>query len=344
MISIICVGDINLKYENKLEFEKEIIDIFKNSDIRFGNLETVVSNKEGIPEEKAFNFKANTEKLELLKPLNFTVLNIANNHTLDFGKKLKIDTKKNVLNYGIKVIGENINSYDIEVLEINNKKIAFMGIEKIKEINYSIFFEKIKEIKKTVDYIIISIHWGVELCFSPTPKQRKIAYDLIENGVDIIIGHHPHVLQGIEKYKNGIIIYSLGNFQFKLEKKDIELNQYTEIVKIIIDDNKIYTEEYPIFIKDNGNPTTKLIKEQLKKYFLIKEKCKFYIKNLNYFNFLNEVSNYNMAQNLIAWRIRKEKREKNYILKKIKWFLTPKNMVIYIFYIFKKVIRGNYEK
>ena len=75
MISIIYVGDINLKFEGKLEFEKEIINIFKKGDIRFGNLETVVSEKKGIIKEKAFNFKASPKKLELLSPLKFDILN-----------------------------------------------------------------------------------------------------------------------------------------------------------------------------------------------------------------------------------------------------------------------------
>lgn len=338
MISITCVGDINLKFENQLKFETEIIEIFNKSDIRFGNLETVVSNNEGVPQEKAFNFKASTETFNLLLPLKFDVLNIANNHTLDFGEMLKKDTKKNVSKYGIKIIGENYNSYDSEIIEVKNKKIAFIGVERNKIENFPLLLAKIKQLREEVSYVILSIHWGIELCFSPSPKQRKMAYDLIENGVDIIIGHHPHVLQGIEKYKDGLIIYSLGNFQFKLEKKDIEINQYTEIVEILLDDKKMSIKKYPIFIKENGNPTTKLTKLQLNKYRLIEKKCQFYIENLNYINFIKEVSSYNMEQNLIAWKARKLKKEKYYYLKKIKWFLKPQNILIYILYITKKKI------
>lgn len=344
MISITCVGDINLKFENQLNFETEIISIFNKSDIRFGNLETVVSDKEGIIKEKAFNFKANTETFKLLLPLKFDILNIANNHTLDFGEELKKDTKKIVSQYGIKVIGENFTFYDCEIIKIKDKKIAFIGIERDEIKDFSLLLKKIEQLKKETDYIILSIHWGIELCFSPSPKQKKMAHTLIENGVNVIIGHHPHVLQGIEKYKDGIIIYSLGNFQFKLEKKDIEINQYTEIVEILLDNNKISTKEYPIFIKENGNPTAKLTNLQLKNYNLIKEKCKFYIKNLNYINFIKEVSNYNMEQNLIAWKVRKAKKEKQYYLKKIKWFLRPTNMLMYILYTINKKNRRNYEK
>ena len=201
MISIICVGDINLNFEEELKFEKEIINIFEKGDIRFGNLETVVSDKEGSIKEKAVNFKANSQKLELLSPLKFNILNIANNHILDFGEDLKKDTKNNILKYGINVIGENLDSYDIKIMNIKNKKIGFIGIQFFDQKKSSVLNKQIKDLKGKVDYVILSIHWGEEICLSPTVKQRKWGHQLIDNGVDIIIGHHPHVLQGIEKYK-----------------------------------------------------------------------------------------------------------------------------------------------
>lgn len=336
MISIICVGDINLKFKRKLEFEKEIIKIFEKGDIRFGNLETVVSDKDGSIKEKAFNFKANPKKLELLSPLKFDILNIANNHTLDFGEDLKKDTKNHILQQEIKVIGENKESYDIEVLNIKGKKIAFIGIESYDEKTLNNLISLINELKQKVKYVIVSIHWGIEICFSPSKKQRRFAHKLIDNGVNVIIGHHPHVLQGIEKYNKGIIIYSLGNFQFEIEKEDIELTQYTNILELLIDKDDIQIKEYPIFILKNGNPTLKLGKEKEEKYIQIKKRCNYCIENLTFFNFLKEASLYNMEQHLIAWKIRKEKKEKNYLLKKIKWFLHPSILILYIMYIINK--------
>lgn len=341
MISIICVGDINLKFEGKLEFEKEIINIFKKGDIRFGNLETVVSEKKGIIKEKAFNFKASPKKLELLSPLKFDILNIANNHTLDFGEDLKKDTKNYVLQQGIKVIGENKRLYDVEILNIKDKKIAFIGIESYREKIPNDLIDLVKELRKKVEYIVVSIHWGIELCLSPSKKQRRFAHKLIDNGVNIIVGHHPHVLQGVEKYNKGIIIYSLGNFQFEIEKEDIELTQYTNILELLIDKDDVQVKEHPIFILKNGNPTLKLEKETEEKYMQIKKRCNYCIENLTFFNFLKEVSLYNMEQHLIAWKIRKEKKEKNYLLKKIKWFLHPKIIILYIlFLINKKLLSG----
>lgn len=341
MISLICVGDINLKFRDNLIFEKEIVEIFKKGNLKFGNLETVVSELGGIPESKAFNFKVKIEKLKLLKELEFDVLNIANNHTLDFGEELKKDTKKNILEENIKVIGENINNnYDIEIFKVKEKNIAFLGID-ITEIKDKVkILETIREVKSKVDYLIFSIHWGIELCYSPTINQRKLAYQLIDNGVDIILGHHPHVIQGIEKYKKGIILYSLGNFQFKLEEKIIDLNQYTNIFKLKITEEKIEVETYPVFIQEDGNPTVKLNEKQKIRHKEIQEKCQEYIENLNYFNILKEMSNYPMKQHLIAWKKRKQKKEKNYYLKKIRWFISPKNFVVFFLYLIREIFIG----
>lgn len=345
MISIICVGDINLNFEEELKFEKEIINIFEKGNIRFGNLETVVSDKEGSIKEKAINFKANSQKLELLSPLKFNILNIANNHILDFGEDLKKDTKNNILKYGINVIGENLDSYDIKIMNIKNKNIGFIGIQFFDQKKSSVLNKKIKDLKEKVDYVILSIHWGEEICLSPTVKQRKWGHQLIDNGVDIIIGHHPHVLQGIEKYKNGIIIYSLGNFQFKIEKGDVDLTQYSNILELSLGKNGIEVKEYPVFILKNGNPTLILSEERKEKYLNIKEKCSYYIKNLTYFNYLKEMSYYNIPDNLNSWEIRKNKKEKNYLLKKIKWILHPNIMIPYILFLINKIfVNGEKNK
>ena len=209
----------------------------------------------------------------------------------------------------------------------------------------SILNKKIKELRKKVDYIILSIHWGEEICLSPTVRQRKWAYQLINNGTDIIIGHHPHVLQGIEKYKNGIIVYSLGNFQFKIEKDDVDLTQYTDILEISLEKNKMKIKEYPVFILKNGNPTLKLNEEEKEKYIKIKEKCNYYIENLNYFNYLKEMSYYNIPDNLNSWKIRKNKEEKKYLLKKMKWFLHPNIIISYILFLINKVfVNGEKSK
>lgn len=337
MISLVCVGDINLKFRDKeLEFEDEIIDIFNTADLRFGNLETVISNKSGIIEEKAYNFKADIKKLDLLSPLKFDVLNIANNHTLDFGQELKNDTKKNVLEKGIKVIDNNENLYNVEYFDVKNKKIAFIGIQYFDKKNSTKLNNLIKKLKKNVDYVILSIHWGIELCFSPTINQKKWGHELIDNGVDLIIGHHPHVLQAIEKYKKGIIIYSLGNFQFEIEDEDIEFTQYTEIVKIYLSEEKLEVKEYPIFITKEGIPTRKLNLSQLEKYKNLKIKCQSCLKNISYINVLKEMSTYNMEQHMLAWKKRELKKEKNLLIKKLKWFLNPQIMLAYIFYLFNK--------
>jgi len=114
----------------------------------------------------------------------------------------------------------------IVFLEFRNKKIALAGFNAIPDhpdntfiapLERDILFNTLNEIKKqSPDYIVYSFHWGNEYVSWPSPEQVDLAHELIDNGVNIIIGHHPHVVQPVEKYNGGVIMYSLGNFLFDM--------------------------------------------------------------------------------------------------------------------------------
>jgi poly-gamma-glutamate capsule biosynthesis protein CapA/YwtB (metallophosphatase superfamily) len=160
------------------------------------------------------------------------ICGINNNHIMDYGKDGLEDTINYLDKNKIKYFGagcETENITKVQELIINNKKIIILGFTlpdpgtfNIKDnecgtLNYYDYKEQIKKYKKECDYLIVSIHGGIEFITLPSPTIKKIYKNIINQGADVIIGHHPHVPQGYEKYNDGLIFYSLGNFVFDLE-------------------------------------------------------------------------------------------------------------------------------
>ncbi|MHA1751264.1 MAG: CapA family protein [Candidatus Helarchaeota archaeon] len=218
-VTFFAVGDITLNIKDPLKYIK---NIFKNSDFIFGNLETVISNNKKSVVKKATTIRFPKNQIKYLKNAGFNILNIANNHILDFGMDGLLDTFNALKDENINVLGVKIKNSDKRyiILEKNNIKIGLKGcIEGYQnEIFLNIWSEKliqiIKNLKNKVNVLIISVHWGAEYNTVPRPVFIKRARYLINSGANIILGHHPHIIQHIEEYKKGLIIYSLGNFWF----------------------------------------------------------------------------------------------------------------------------------
>lgn len=224
-IKLIAVGDIFLKTRNNKAPFSKVKETLKDKDILFGNLETVLST-EGREKEKAVPLHISPEKVKYLKEVDFDILNLANNHIMDLGiegfnKTLEI-LRKNNLNF---IGARNKPEQNYTIFEKLGIKLSFLGYSHsgfilpqkniwINKLDLKDIIKDIKLCKKRSDFIIVSLHWGIENVFYPSPKQIEFAHKLIDAGATIILGHHPHVVQGIEKYKNGLIAYSLGNFQF----------------------------------------------------------------------------------------------------------------------------------
>lgn len=192
-------------------------------------------------------FAGNPAIINLLKILNISVITIANNHILDHGIDGFYQTISLLSKNGFKFIGSIEDSLSrITILEQRNYKIALAGftafparLEKtfLAPIEQDILLGTLKQIKKlSPDYIIYSFHWGNEYVNIPSPSQVKLAHDMVDMGVDIIIGHHPHVIQPVERYKNGLIFYSLGNFLFDMFWSENVRNGI--IAEIILGDKK----------------------------------------------------------------------------------------------------------
>lgn len=133
----------------------------------------------------------------------------------------------------------------VEIKEINGKKVGLIGTNALSYEGIKKFYINLDKLKQqNPDLIIASFHWGKEASTTPDGNQIQLAHQAIDNGVDLVIGHHPHVIQGIEKYKGKYIVYSLGNFCFggntnPSDKDTMIFNQiFTfEGKNLIIDDN-----------------------------------------------------------------------------------------------------------
>lgn len=166
--------------------------------------------------QKAFTFQTSPENVSYLTRNNIGICSVANNHSLDYGEESLFATLNILEKNNIKHIGTpDANQV---ILDINKKKVLLCSYygndDSISRINSKEIVDDIKRHKDESDYIIVCLHWGEEYVAYPSSKQQEMAHELIEAGASVVIGHHPHVFQGYEKYKEGKIFYSLGNFNF----------------------------------------------------------------------------------------------------------------------------------
>lgn len=182
---------------------------FENDDCTFINLEGVLG-MEGNAQDKQFTFRGPVEYIQILTGSSVEVANLSNNHTYDFGQPGYDSTVQVLKENCIPYIGRNETAlYTTE----RGLTIGMYGVYfnlDVKDMTQDI--QKLKDMG--ADVIVAACHWGIEREYQANATQKNIAHKLIDAGVDIVWGHHPHVLQPIELYNDGIIYYSLGNFSF----------------------------------------------------------------------------------------------------------------------------------
>lgn len=197
-------------------------------------------------QKKASSFKFLPRTAKLLFENKINIVNLANNHFFDCEERGVIDTKENLGYFSISYFGGNELSDSYIIKKAGEKKIAFVGIDDtLRKVNINDFYSLVGDLKKRNDYIIVNIHWGYEYNKLQSKRQTEIAHQLIDSGADVIIGHHPHVIQPMEIYKNKAIFYSLGNFVFDQILK--ETNEGFGVGIILGDNiNKFYIFPYEI--------------------------------------------------------------------------------------------------
>lgn len=193
-------------------FFKNVRSILEEDDLSIINFEGTLTTSEQRAEKK-FAFKADPEYVKILTGSSVEAANMANNHSSDYGKDSFQDTVKALEDAGIATFGYE----EVDILEVNGIKVGLTGIYELAEHE-----KKKQQVKENIaalkeagaDLIVINFHWGIEREYVPNEVQKMLAHLAIDEGADLVIGHHPHVLQGVEKYKDKYIAYSLGNFCF----------------------------------------------------------------------------------------------------------------------------------
>lgn len=169
--------------------------------------------QETAREAKLYAFKGDEEYTQILTEGSVEAANLANNHSHDYGEKSYTDTIQALEDAGITTFG-----YDrTAVMDIKGIKVGLLGTYELAD-HMGCEEEMIKNIQSLQEQgaqiIIASFHWGIERENIPNEIQVDLAHSAIDHGADLVLGHHPHVLQGIETYKGKNIVYSLGNFCF----------------------------------------------------------------------------------------------------------------------------------
>lgn len=199
------VGDFNYFFEN-------VKSVFEEDDLTIVNFEGTLTDST-IREDKQFAFKADKSYAEILTDGFVEAANLANNHSKDYGEQSYNDTMDALDEAGITNFG-----YDrVAIKKVKGIKVGLVGTYVLADgLGVKDSMEKnIQDLKdEGAQVIIASFHWGEEKAEYPNDVQVELAHAAIDAGADLVLGHHPHVLQGIEQYKGKNIVYSLGNFCF----------------------------------------------------------------------------------------------------------------------------------
>lgn len=237
MSEIIFLGDLALTglfiHQPELNDQRfaEIRNSFTSRDLIFCNLEVPIKVSEEVnPNKDKIYYSNYSVTKNILEQLNICCVSLANNHIFDCGHDGLFATIDLLDSIGIKFTGAGYHSKHLEpvIIEFGSKKIGFCAYVDISTntktenipgvminyLNLGVICENITRLKGEVDFIVCSLHWGVDYSNFYTKKQQEIAHAVIDYGADIIMGHHPHTVQPFEKYKEGIIFYSLGGICF----------------------------------------------------------------------------------------------------------------------------------
>ncbi|MDO8602042.1 MAG: CapA family protein [bacterium] len=306
--TILFVGDIMLDRSVKEQIDAaqdplypflRIADTLRSADLTFANLEGPISSR-GTNQGSQYSFRFSpASTISALRFAGIDIVNLANNHILDWGAQALLDTMASLDEAPLGYTGAGRNEQEANLPSIGlvgNTKVAIMGYTTlypksleasatnpgISSFNLPRARDLIQSIKanQMADVVIISMHWGTEYATSSDESQRVIAHALIDSGADLIIGHHPHVVQEVERYESsvipeypsgiqnrdmdpgstgrddkrvGYIVYSLGNFVFDQDFSSATMNGL--MIQANLKDKKIESiERIPIQLTPTFQP------------------------------------------------------------------------------------------
>lgn len=260
------MGDIMLG-DNHLHINRGVASTWKNQtletvlahlknvlsgDIVIGNLECILGKIDSMNPLKR-TYTASPDRAKELKNIGFTHLGLANNHILEQGLELSIQTKKIVQDAGLitcgttnptctKVKGNMVEIYTYSIVKERYQNAFYANQVSLDDLN--------KMESSSADYKIVFLHWGDEYSLYPSRSQRELGHEILGRGATLVIGHHPHVLQGIAQKNNGLIAYSLGNFIF--DQNWSSETQRGAILHVDLSDGKVVNFETIVTCQDNA--------------------------------------------------------------------------------------------
>lgn len=257
-VKIFACGDIvNSTADNFID--SGLKDLIRSADLSICNLEAPIETADGYPIKKAGpHLRQNVEVVKWLCDAGFNCVSLANNHIYDYGEKALYNTLDALNRKNIKFVGAGVNfdqAYAPQIIEKEGIKIGIVAgcenefgclYEDQKRggyawLNHCLFEDVIRDLRQKADIVIVMAHAGVESIDFPIKEWRERYKRLCDVGADVIIGHHPHVPQGFEKYGKSMIFYSLGNFYFKMSGMNKENDDsYSVIVDVEKDGIKNY--------------------------------------------------------------------------------------------------------
>jgi poly-gamma-glutamate synthesis protein (capsule biosynthesis protein) len=250
VISIDLVGDVNFAdgwgadyadshgHSVAAAFSPELLDHLKSADIFYANHEFTMSTR-GVKLNKYYTFRANPSKADYWQQLGVDVVGLANNHAYDYGEPAFLDTLDTLDSIGIKHVGAGKNLDEAmapAIFNIDGYKVAFVAADRSQKSNEiraaaagkntpgvlfcfddALFIQAVKTARESADFVIAIPHWGTEVSTVLEPVQISLGQKLIDAGADVVVGAHPHILQGMDYYNGKLIAHSLGNFWFNTQ-------------------------------------------------------------------------------------------------------------------------------
>ncbi|OKL35622.1 CapA family protein [Domibacillus mangrovi] len=252
-ITISAAGDFTLgtdesfTYEGSFPHEAEkkglshfvsgLGGVFKEDDLSTVNLETTLTEATKKAEKK-FRFKGDPDYAQILTMGGIEAVNLANNHIYDYLQQGYDDTIVNLEKEKIGYFGYD-NHFETEVKGINVGALGYEGWQDSIEIREQVEKDIQKMRNDGVEIIIVHFHWGVERSYVPEESQKTLARFTVDTGADLVVGHHPHVVQGIEEYNDKFIVYSLGNFMFGGNRNPADKDTYVFQQTYHLEDGKL---------------------------------------------------------------------------------------------------------
>lgn len=282
VVHLAAVGDLMLSRTLGNYITLDILDFpfrylpdhLLRPDYTVGNLETSLGDI-GTPAPKAYPFQSPVQSAEALAQAGFDLVSLANNHAMDYGPEALLQGMDLLAEAGVAVVGAGANdaaAHTPHIAEVNGLTLAFLGYVHVPREASSGFDvetwnatdmapgmawaypERVRaDVAAAVplaDHVIVILHSGFEYIEEPSEPQIAAAHAAIEAGATLVIGHHAHILQGIEYYQDGVILYGLGNFAFNIEGPP-----ETAIANIWLDKNGVrQIEIVPAMVTETGQP------------------------------------------------------------------------------------------